>query len=445
MSIRCLIVAVGFFSFLFTLGLTEPSYAQRKIGLEFQINTFTDDDQEGLTVSELSSGGFVVTWESDDQDGSDNGIYAQVYDKSGIKIGGEFQVNTYTVYDQEDPAIAGLSSGGFVIAWESFDQDGSDDGIYAQRFDSSGAKVGSEFQVNTYTDNPQRDPTAAGLSNDGFIILWESSSKDREEIDIFAQMFDSSGAKVGSEFQINTDMTGSKSGPSVAGLSDGDFIVIWASQDGSGKGVYAQRFDSSGAKVGSEFQVNTNTIDNQGDPDVTGVSDGGFVVTWKSADQDGSGGGVYAQRFDSSSAKVGRELPINTYIVGLQGDPTITGLSVGGFVVTWKSVGQREKGSDIYAQIYNGLGERIYGEFQVNNHTEKNQADPEVAGLTEGEFVIIWKSKSQDGSGYGVFGQIFTIVGEAPSSYEWVIVIFLIIVVLAFWAVRQRRTRGPVL
>jgi hypothetical protein len=43
--------------------------------------------------------------------------------------------------------------------------------------------------------------------------------------------------------------------------------------------------------------VNTWTTDNQWNPSITSLSNGGFVVVWESAYQDGSGFGVYGRMF----------------------------------------------------------------------------------------------------------------------------------------------------
>ena len=39
---------------------------------------------------------------------------------------------------------------------------------------------------------------------------------------------------------------------------DGDFIIVWESknQDGSGSGVFAQRYNNDGSTNGSEFKIN---------------------------------------------------------------------------------------------------------------------------------------------------------------------------------------------
>lgn len=70
--------------------------------------------------------------------------------------GSEFQVNTYTADDQRAPSVAMDADGDFVVVWESDDSDGTDtsgESIQAQRYTAAGSVVGSQFQVNTYTTN----------------------------------------------------------------------------------------------------------------------------------------------------------------------------------------------------------------------------------------------------------------------------------------------------
>ena len=67
----------------------------------------------------------------------------------------------------------------------------------------------------------------------------------------------------------------------ISALADGGFVIAWDSrnQDSHGKGVFAQRYDSDGTAVGTEFQVNTEELSNQYEPSITGLDGGGFVVT----------------------------------------------------------------------------------------------------------------------------------------------------------------------
>ena len=66
---------------------------------------------------------------------------------------------------------------------------------------------------------------------------------------------------LGTEFQANTYTSNEQSEPAVAALAGGGFVTVWNSrnQDGSYLGAFGQRFDASGGFVGTEFQVNTYT------------------------------------------------------------------------------------------------------------------------------------------------------------------------------------------
>jgi len=84
----------------------------------------------------------------------------------------EFQVNTYTLYRQEQPTVTALSDSGFVVCWASYGQDGSGHGIFGQMYNSNAEKKGPEFQVNTTTDDDQWQPSVGKLNNGKFIVCW---------------------------------------------------------------------------------------------------------------------------------------------------------------------------------------------------------------------------------------------------------------------------------
>jgi hypothetical protein len=323
-------------------------------GSEFQVNTYTTSNQSNPSVAIDSDGDFVVTWESYSQDGSDDGIYGQRYNGLGVAQGGEFKVNTYTTSFQSYPSVAMDSDGDFVVTWQSYGQDGSLSGIYGQRYNSSGVAQGIEFRVNTYTTNYQFYPSVAMDSDGDFVVTWQSNGQDGSFEGIYGQRYNSSGVAQGSEFRVNTYTTNYQSDPSVAMDSDGDFVVTWLSdfQDGSNEGIYGQRYNSSGVAQGSEFQVNTYTTSLQIYPSVAMNSDGDFVVTWTSDGQDGSSLGIYGRRYNSSGVAQGSEFQVNTYTTSGQFFPSVAMDSDGDFVVTWHSYGQDGSGYGIYGQRY---------------------------------------------------------------------------------------------
>jgi hypothetical protein len=200
----------------------------------------------------------------------------------------------------------------------------------------------SEFQVNT-SDALNEDHSSVGvLANSSYVITWASLRPDGSVWDIYAQRFEASGTGIGTEFRVNRYTNDSQTSPTVTGLADGGYVITWTStgQDGSGFGIYAQRFNASDVAVGSETRVNSHTVDDQSIPEVTALVDGGYIITWVSASQNGSVWDIYAQRFDGSGAAVGSELRVNTTTSGFQTAPAVSGLANGGYVVTWQSAGQ---------------------------------------------------------------------------------------------------------
>ncbi len=312
-----------------------------KQGTEFPVNTYTTNHQSQSSVAMDANGNFVVAWASDGQDGDGFGVYARRYNSAGGAEGAEFQVNTYTTNNQCFPSVAMDSTGNFVIAWQSDGQDGDMIGVYAQRYDNSGTTQGVEFQVNTHTASHQNGPSLAMDADGNLVIVWMSyNGQDGSGIGIFGQKYDSSGASLGSEFQINSYTTDDQDEPSVAMNANGDVVVAWQStgQDGDGDGIYAQRYaDLDFVTAGSEFQVNTHTADEQKNPSAAMDQNGNFVIAWESYDKDGSGYGVYAQRYDSSGTAQGSEFLVNTSTSNDQRVPQVAMDPNGNFVVVWQS------------------------------------------------------------------------------------------------------------
>lgn len=273
-----------------------------KLGSEFQVNTYTLSTQDRPAIAvDGNNGNFIITWVSLNQDGDDFGIYAQRFDNTGTPLGSEFRVNTYTTTEQDSPHIVADAVGNFIITWTNRDQDGNTFEINAQRYDNTGTPVGSEFRVNTYTDNNQSNSAIAiNPANGNFIITWNSDGQDGSLDGIYAQRFDVSGTPLGLEFPVNTYTTNTQNFPRIA-AGNGNFLITWNSynQDGDNFGIYGQLYDVTGTPLGSEFQVNTYTNDIQFRPDIASDSNGNFITTWQSLGQDGSSFGIYAQRYDN--------------------------------------------------------------------------------------------------------------------------------------------------
>ena len=114
--------------------------------------------------------------------------------------------------------------------------------------------------------------------------------------------------------------------------------------DGSNRDVYAQRYSSDGNAIGSEFRVNTQTADQQEDPVIAMDADGNFVVSWVSClARTGEVCDLQAisgQMFDRNGNPIGAEFYVDTAASEGVRSPSIAMNANGNFVVTWISRSQ---------------------------------------------------------------------------------------------------------
>lgn len=402
-------------------------------GSEIVANTTTADAQSFPSVTGLNGGGFVVTWQDASQTGGDTSALAvrgQVFLANGTKSGSEFLVNTTTTSDQQAASIAALSGGGFVITWQDSSASGgdtADTAVRGQLFLADGTKSGSEFLVNTTTADNQRLPSVAGLSGGGFVVAWQDNSAsggDTSDAAVRAQIYLANGTASGSEFLVNTTTTGDQAYPQVAGLSGGGFVVTWHDYSASGgdtsdSAVRGQVYQADGTRSGSEFLVNTSTSREQTNPKITGLSNGGFVVVW--TDDSRTGGdtsqtAVRGQVFLADGTKSGSEFLVNTTTTNSQNEASIVALSNGGFVVTWTDnslTGGDTSSSAVRGQIFLADGTKSGSEFLVNTATAQNQYTSSVGALNSGGFVVAWTDESQsagDTSDLAVRVQLYSFV-----------------------------------
>ena len=342
-----------------------------------------------------------------------------------VGLGPDFPVNTYTTGTQRRPSVGADASGAFVVAWESVGQDGDLSGIFAQRYDSSGAPVGAEFRVNAFTTGYQARPDVAVAPTGEFVVVWEGVGEGSLNLDVWAQRYDAAGVAQGGNLRLDTHLSASQSNPDVAMDASGNFAAAWVSvgQDGSGYGVVARTFDAAGVPRSGEFAVNAYTTGYQWFPKIASNGTGAFVVAWQSADQDGSGDGVFARRFAGATVPLGGEFRANSYTTGAQVEAAVAVGADGRFMVGWTSQnGQDGSYAGVFAQAFDGAGAPVGPEFQANTFTTFNQAYPAVEATGGGEFLVVWGDQQEGlltpGGNAGIFGRRFSAAGQ-PVDVEF--------------------------
>jgi len=276
-------------------------------------------------VAVLNNGDVVAVWSSFNEAGSGSlqDVYGQVFSPAGQKIGGEFLINQFTSYNQRTPAVAALQSGGFVVTWVSEQQNrqavlpGTTNtavvlaatttpsaDIYARLYDSNAVFTTGEFLVDT-NSNPCANPGVTAASDGGFLIVWDANDmvNHTNGWDIYARSFSSNGVG-GAVALVNSYTYGDQYAPRVSAIGM-DYLVVWTSlgQDGSREGVYEQ-FLHGVAPVGGEFRVNSTTLGQQMHPVVTSDGASQFLVAWTSYAGNPYSFDLFAQRYINVAALV---------------------------------------------------------------------------------------------------------------------------------------------
>jgi hypothetical protein len=167
-----------------------------------------------------------------------------------VHVGPEFQV-THLFNHLYGPAVASDDSGNFVVVWAR-EVERNSSAVFGRRFDSTGAALGSEFQVNTYRPAPLYAPSVASDAEGRFVVVWAvyaSPYWDTSGYGIVGQRYDAMGARQGGEFRVNSTTTGDQIRPAVASNASGNFVVVWHSRAGVTPSGYDSPFDVFGQRV----------------------------------------------------------------------------------------------------------------------------------------------------------------------------------------------------
>ena len=266
----------------------------------------------------LNNSNVVLVWSSYNQAGPNSmlDIYAKILAPSGATVVNEFLVNQFSSFNQRAPSVAALASGGFVVTWVSEQQNKSVGNtsnstylgantsfnpsvdIYARAFTAAGSPVAAEFKVNA-DNNISSSPVVAAAADGSYLISWTSRDQLNRlnSYDVFGRVFSPSHVG-GSEFYVNSTLIGDQYQPRISSLGL-DYLVTWTSlgQDGSFEGVFGQFVHADGSRVGGELAVNTTTVGQQFHPAVAADGVGQFLVVWSGFNGFPNTFDLFAQRY----------------------------------------------------------------------------------------------------------------------------------------------------
>ncbi|MEM9555213.1 MAG: hypothetical protein AAGC60_13240 [Acidobacteriota bacterium] len=337
-----------------------------------QLNSYTPSQQAFPSVAALPSGDFAVVWQSDGSFGDDTGglptgtsIQIRLTDAFGVPFGEDFQVNTWTPEDEQFPSVTALASGELLVTWWSWFVDAGDTEptrtARARLFDSAGVPLGGEFQLETTADHHQLGPVAGAAQDGGFVVAWQSLSSsggDDSGWSIQARRFAPGGAPLGEDFQVNSEVVGSQTGPALAMRNHDEFTVVWSS-DGDLRG---RSFDAEGNPSGPDFLI------------AEGPDSPNFALLLLD---------VFAEASDHNLM----------------------------FYAVWPNPAEFPIDIDLRARRFTATGDPIGGEIHFEVDQPEGQDLSDVVQLINGDYLVVWTRNSLADGPHGVRAQRFDAFG----------------------------------
>lgn len=295
------------------------------IGLEQRVNTYVQSRQSAPQSIALPDGGYITVWSGAGEQDRGYGIYLQRFDADGNRIGDQALVNTTTTYSQKNPEITLLASGDFVVTWDNTVPGGQPGdpgllGVFAQVFTASGDPIGIETQVSLagYAQ------TVTALPDGGYLITWTQKT-DELRSGVLAQRFDATGQPFGPTFALDQDTDAMLSSITA---TDAGFIAVWRAYGDDGSTVTVQGFDLDGSRLGDAVRLPRDT--DLASPEIVSLADGGYVVVWSQAD------GLHAQRLDQQGQPAGDQWLVAAAPPGAGLLHTVVATPDGGFMIAWE-------------------------------------------------------------------------------------------------------------
>lgn len=371
-------------------------------GVELDVNSVTTGTQDFHRVAVLADGTFVVVWESDA--GGDDDVLSRRFTAGGVAIDKvEVLVNETTTGEQQDPHVAALETGGFVVVWDS--GNGGNREVMARLFGSDGTALTGEFSVSDDATHDHNDAVVAGLGGADFVVVWEREGPSTTNEDLVAREYLAARGPV-ALIDVNQTTTADQEDAAIAVADDGTYVVAWESGDDSDDDIWARRFAAGSGALGDEFAVSTEGAGLQENCDVAMHGDGRFAVVYENQASDPWS--ISARFYDAAGAPVGAPFTVNTANRPVLA-PRIALDSIGRGIVVWDRW-QVDLTSDIVANAVLPDGTLDGSEFVVNEAEGNDELVPAIAlGPTGGLWVWLRLCSDVEGCEVDLEGRLFTL------------------------------------
>ena len=334
-----------------------------------------------------------------------------------VSAGPEFQLTAVSGdVAHRSPDVAMGGNGHAMVVWTTSNVEGAK--IAGLRYGIDGSPISGEYELGSAWELNEH-PAVAMDSNGNSLVVWDVTQADWSRT-IVGQRYDPFGVEVGPTFEVTSvpvDTIDHHWGfhPDVAMDANGNALVVWCrGQDGVSAHceIYGQRYDATGASVGSEFLVNSELGNYKGRPTVAMDASGNAMVIWGQVDPDSEEHAVFARRFNSNRAS-SEDFKLKDTGHGMEYSLAMNGSGNAVFITRQSDI-EAPFEHKVMGQLYDAVHMKLGPEFQVNSQLNEMVLDTFVAMDDDGNFVVTWQAP--DAEGFGVFARMFDAIGSPAGS-----------------------------
>jgi Putative Ig domain/Bacterial cadherin-like domain/RTX calcium-binding nonapeptide repeat (4 copies) len=337
-------------------------------------------------ITALSNGGYAVVY------ASGNAVVDAVFDAQGHPIASGAVVESLV---EGFADIAGLSGGGYALAWED-DLAGE---IFTAVYNAQGQQLSTAVDASNSPAANLADvlPVVEALSTGGYALTWQVPTTPGN-YDILTAIYNAQGQQVVAPVNVSNTPNIDDQGAVVAVLSNGNYAVTWQSGAfGGDHDILTAIYAANGHQIAAPLDVtNTNAV-SEGDVQVAALSTGGYALSWDTP----GGGDILTAVYDAQGQVVAAPVDV---AAGRQ--THVAALSNGNYALFWNG-----GGDDVFTAVYNAQGQQLSAPADVSNAAGLAKDAGQVTALSNSAYAVSWDSQTADGS-YDIFTAVYNAQGQ---------------------------------
>lgn len=376
----------------------------------------TNGNQSGVRMAALTGGDFMFTW-VDNRDNEPD-IYAQLVNISGTTLWSDPYIvygdaGSATPAQQLNPRIQGTSDNGAVIVWEDFRLDSQNADLFAQKVSAAGNKLWGDAGIAVATaEFAQIGQRMASDGNGGVYIVWDDlRNGNSPNDDIYAQHLNSNGEALWTAGGKSICSMPFEQNGGLIKVSGDDIFVNWMDLRNGSVGIYYQVLNAAGvtqlADNGVQVFWGLSGDTPKGEYQILPRSND-LLIIWQDTRFANDGNRIFYQIVDTNGNPMFAEdgIPVTLQGGGKQESAKAVVTPDDQFAIVW--VDGRDGNPNIYAQLFNPAGERLWGDngVKLTDDEPLSQSDPKISYFND-SFYIGWSNWDEYNGNYfyHVYGQ----------------------------------------